>query len=81
MANDLHLKNGSLIEEMHPQIMETRVIYNVRRNTWHTVLLSQDASVLLVEECDTGEKNTEYLELSMELHHQIKEIAQKGQIP
>ena len=38
--------------------MEAGKIYNVRRNTWHTVLLSREASVLIVENRDTGEANS-----------------------
>ncbi|MEW5829506.1 MAG: hypothetical protein AB1846_11490, partial [Chloroflexota bacterium] len=42
--------NGPQVEGVYPQVMETGKIYNVRRNTWHTILLSREASVLIVEE-------------------------------
>lgn len=72
--------NGSQIDELHSQIMEIGVANNVRQNTWHTVLLSQDASVLLVEEQNTGEENTEYFELQTKFRLQIMEIAQSIQL-
>ena len=40
--------NGQQVESIHPQEMEIGKIYNVRVNTWHTILLSRDASVLLI---------------------------------
>jgi hypothetical protein len=58
-----------------PQEMETGVLYNVRRNVWHTILLSRDASVLLVEQADTDVHNSEYASLSDGFHRQILEIA------
>ena len=33
-------------------------VYNVKRGVWHTHALSQDASVLIVENQDTTEKNS-----------------------
>ena len=46
--------------DINPQRMEHGKLYNVRRNTWHTVLMSRDASILIVENRDTGASNTEY---------------------
>jgi ureidoglycolate hydrolase len=67
--------DGPQVEGVCPQEMETGVLYNVRRNVWHTILLSQDASVLIVEQGDTDERNSEYAALSAELHSQVVEIA------
>jgi ureidoglycolate hydrolase len=52
--------NGDLVEEVYPQVMEMCRLYNVRQDAWHTILLSQDASVLIVENRDTGDENTEF---------------------
>jgi uncharacterized cupin superfamily protein len=67
--------NGPTVEGVYPQVMEIAKVYNVRANTWHTVLLSQDASVLLMEESNTVEENSEYTKLPDELHRQIMETA------
>jgi hypothetical protein len=67
--------NSPEVEGIHPQEMKIGVIYNIRRNVWHTILLSRDASVLIVEQGDTGEHNSEYAHLSAELHYKIVEIA------
>jgi hypothetical protein len=67
--------NGPQLDMLCSQGMEIGVIYNVRRGTWHTILLSRDASVLIVEQADTGESNSEYVPLSDEFHRQVVEIA------
>jgi len=67
--------DSSNVEGVSPQEMEAGVIYNVRQGVWHTILLSQDASVLIVEQAHTDEHNSEYATLSPEFHRQIVEIA------
>ena len=67
--------NDSEVKEIISQEMEVGKIYNVRRNTWHTILLSRDASTLIVENRDTEIYNSEYTQLSESLHLQILEIA------
>jgi len=63
------------VESIHPQEMEIGKIYNVRVNTWHTILLSRDASVLLIEERSTTRTNTEFAIIPEKLHNQIMQIA------
>ena len=71
---------GAKVERIYPQVMEHGKIYNVKRNAWHTVLLSHDASVLLVENRDTGKHNSEITQLSGEIRHSILEQARHAQI-
>jgi len=68
--------NGPQADGVHPQAMEIGKIYNVKCNAWHAILLSREASVLLVENKDTGDHNSEYCKLSAELHRKLMEIAQ-----
>jgi hypothetical protein len=35
-------------------------MYNVKRGVWHTVVLCRGGSVLIVENRDTGEENSDY---------------------
>ena len=72
--------NGAQVESVQPEAMEIGKIYNVKRNAWHSILLSRDASILLVENKDTGESNSEYFTVSAELHQQVMEIAKNHQI-
>ena len=52
------------VSGIYPQVMRPGIIYNVKRNAWHTILLSRDATVLLVENRDTGVANSEFTKLS-----------------
>jgi ureidoglycolate hydrolase len=63
--------NGDLVEEVYPQVMEMCRLYNVRQDAWHTILLSQDASVLIVENRDTGDENTEFCALTEEFRKKV----------
>ena len=44
--------------------MEKNRIYNVKKGVWHTICVSKDALVLIVENAETGSSNTEYRCLS-----------------
>jgi ureidoglycolate hydrolase len=72
--------NETKVNCISPQIMEPGKIYNVKRNAWHAVLLSRDASVLIVENSDTDRNNSEYASLSAECCHLIQETATKEKI-
>ena len=58
--------NQAQVGEIHSQVMECGKVYNVKRSAWHTILLSRDATVLLVENRDTDTHNSEYTVLSQE---------------
>jgi mannose-6-phosphate isomerase-like protein (cupin superfamily) len=67
------------VERIFSQVMEPGKIYNVRQNTWHSIVLSRDGSVLLVENQNTGKKNTDYSPLLPQHHQLILEIARRDQ--
>jgi mannose-6-phosphate isomerase-like protein (cupin superfamily) len=69
--------NGARVEGLTDIEMEIGTVYNVRMNTWHSILLSQDASVLIVENCDTGEINSEKCNLDDDMRKQIVSIARR----
>ncbi len=76
--------NQPAVNEIHPQAMEIGKLYNVKRKAWHTVALSQDAKVLLVENCDTGEQNSEHTSLLPEHSQTIRDFANRqlnGKLP
>jgi ureidoglycolate hydrolase len=62
------------VEKVYPQVMEKGKLYNVKRNTWHTVIPSRDASILIVEERNTGKENTEFCNLLGEFRKKIIEL-------
>lgn len=67
--------NGAQVDGIYPQRMDSGKLYNVKLNGWHTILLSKDATVLLVENCDTGKHNSEYASISSQHQRTILEIA------
>jgi ureidoglycolate hydrolase len=60
----------SKLDDIFPQVMEPGKIYNIKHNVWHSVVLSRDGSVLIVENNNTNEDNTEYSPL-LSRHHQV----------
>lgn len=50
-------------EERTPVQMEPCKFYNVTEGTWHNIVCSEDASVLIAENSDTDKTNTEYFYL------------------
>jgi len=67
--------NEAQVNGINPQVMENGIIYNVKRNSWHGILLSRDASVLIVENHDTDRSNSEYTSLTIEQRQSILAIA------
>jgi hypothetical protein len=67
--------HGLGVNGIFPQVMERGKIYNVKCSAWHTILLTRDASVLIVENNDTDRHNSEYASLSTEYRQLIQEIA------
>ena len=69
--------NQSEVDGIHFQILECGEVYNVKRSSWHTILLSHDARILLVENRDTGKHNSEYIHLLPEQRRLISELARR----
>jgi ureidoglycolate hydrolase len=72
--------NETKVNSISPQVMEPGKIYNVKCNAWHAILLSREASVLIVENSDTDRHNSEYASLSAECRRLIQETATKEKI-
>ena len=70
--------NQAQVGEIHSQVMECGKVYNVKRSAWHTILLSRDATVLLVENRDTDTHNSEYTALSQEHRGLIVKLSEQG---
>jgi ureidoglycolate hydrolase len=73
--------NNVQVNGISSQVMDFGKIYNVKCNVWHTILLSRDASVLLVENSNTSEHNSEYTSLTNKQRHSIMEIAKQMVVP
>lgn len=64
------------IERIHVQVLEYGKVYNVKRSVWHAVVLSQDGSVLIVENRNTSKENSRYALLDLEQRHLIISASQ-----
>ena len=69
--------NGKAVAD--PQTIEMNIgdIYNVKKNTWHTIVLSKDAKVILVENEDTGKDNSNFHLLNHELQNSLQSSARE----
>jgi ureidoglycolate hydrolase len=60
---------------LYPHVMEPKKMYNVKCGALHTVVLSRDASILLVENRDTAVENSDYLPLNADLRKILVETS------
>jgi ureidoglycolate hydrolase len=67
------------IDEIVIQVMEPGTVYNVKPHCWHTIVLSRDASVLIVENADTGKHNSQFIQLQPSQRQLILETSQREQ--
>jgi ureidoglycolate hydrolase len=74
----LFIGNGEEnVRELTAYSMKPCQLYNVKQNAWHTIVLSRDATVLLVENRDTGEDNSEYCLITSVQKDMIKKTAKR----
>ncbi len=70
---------GNAVQVADPQTIEMKTgdIYNVKKNTWHTIVLSRNAKVILVENEGTGKDNSDYNLLNSELQGSLQRSARE----
>jgi len=67
-------KGKETVESITAVDMVPRKLYNVKRGVWHSLTLSKDASVLIVENRDTTIKNSPKIFLDDDQRQQIVNI-------
>lgn len=65
------------IEQIQCQEMEPFKLYNVKRYCWHTHTLSEDATVLIIENRDTDELNSPEIDLNPEQREKLVKLTNK----
>jgi ureidoglycolate hydrolase len=65
------------VEEIHAVDMQPLKLYNMKRGTWHTHTLDQEAMVLIIENDDTGPANSPEIELSAEQRAQLAQLTRQ----
>lgn len=68
--------NQEEISEIDAITMEPLKLYNVKKGTWHTHTLDRAATVLIVENRDTGERNSPTGQLTLSQREQLQELYQ-----
>lgn len=69
--------NSDEIGEVEAINLEPLKIYNVKRSVWHTHTLSEGASVLIVENVDTGDHNSPTLTMNSEQINKLKQLTEE----
>ncbi|HTP08869.1 MAG TPA: hypothetical protein VMP08_11505 [Anaerolineae bacterium] len=59
------------VEKIHAADMQPLKLYNMKRGTWHTHTLDEQATVLIIENEDTGLDNSPEIELTIEQRTQL----------
>ena len=69
-------EGGDRVDAIRAIDMEPLKLYNVKRSAWHTHTLSEDATVLIVENCDTAPANSPQVPLEPAQRAQVVRLAQ-----
>ena len=59
---------------IHAEDMQPLKLYNVKRGAWHSHILDEAATVLIVENCDTTLANSPEIDLTADQRRQLIEL-------
>ena len=63
------------VSEIEIVPMETMKVYNIEKSTWHHIILTKDSRVIIVENSNTCEENSEYISINENIKkYVIREI-------
>jgi len=62
------------ITDIHAQDLQPQKVYNVKRSTWHTHTLSEDAVVLIIENDNTSEVNSPEKKLTAQQQEKLVDL-------
>ena len=65
-------ENGEVPEHVSTFPMEKNVVYNIFKGFWHHIIMTEDASVIIVENGDTGDANSAYANLPSDVVNDLK---------
>lgn len=67
--------NGNSVTGIEFVVMKPGEVYNIKKNAWHNIILSDDAHVIVIENDDTNEGNSQHLILAPALQQLLKQKA------
>jgi len=62
------------ITQVHAVDMEPYKLYNVKKSIWHSHTFNEDARVLIVENRDTVDTNSPFIDLTIEQQKKVVEL-------
>jgi hypothetical protein len=65
------------VDEIYAEDMQPLKLYNMKCGAWHTHTLDQDATVLIIENDDTGPANSPEIELSAEQRARLAQLTRQ----
>jgi hypothetical protein len=72
----LYIGEGNdTVENIYAKELEPLKMYNVKKTTWHTHSLSEDAVVLIIENQNTDLSNSPEIQLNLQWRNKIIELA------
>lgn len=63
-ASLIHAGQGREPKKLEKIRMKKNIFYNVKKASWHTVLMGANTKILIVENKNTTKKNSEYRDLT-----------------
>ncbi len=66
--------NGEAPGEIEAVALEPLKLYNVRCGAWHARILDEDSSLIIVENDDTSDANSQGSAMTAEQHHQMETL-------
>jgi len=70
-------EGGERVTAIYAESMEQFKLYNVKRGAWHSHTFSEDAKVLIVENRDTTDVNSPFVDLSREQQARVVELVKE----
>jgi ureidoglycolate hydrolase len=67
--------NDANIGELSYYPMVIGEVTNIKQNTWHTIILSKDAHLIITENDDTGKANSQYCQIPASLQQLVCDSA------
>jgi ureidoglycolate hydrolase len=67
--------NDSEVGELSTYEMNVGEIYNIKRNTWHTIIVSRDVHLVIMENDDTNDENSEVCSLPPDIQQATRKLA------
>jgi mannose-6-phosphate isomerase-like protein (cupin superfamily) len=69
--------NNSIVNEIHSVEIHIGEVCDVKKATWHTLVLTEDAQIIIVENDDTNLENSETIQLHEKTRSIIYKIAKE----